>query len=85
MSSELRIEPDAPVIWYHVPRGGYGLGSRVLGQVIRRTAKRVRIRVWRTINGGPMERTVRPESLRAPYDRELRLCNYYIARMTRMS
>jgi hypothetical protein len=61
------LQPGARVTWMHQPRGGYGFITPVAGVVLRRTGKRVLIRVARRTQGGrwePAERWVNPDKLR---------------------
>lgn len=63
------LQHGDPVVWCHVPRGGYGFGARVLALHLGVTAKRHRIRVFVLRDDGQWEvrrRTVRAESLRMP-------------------
>lgn len=61
------FQPGQRVTWMWTPRGGYGYTTPVRAEVIRATAKRVRIRVWRIVNGKevPVEKSVDPANLRA--------------------
>lgn len=58
-----RFAPGDLVTWLHVPRGGYGYFWPVDGEVVRVTAKRVRIRVAKR-SGEKVTVSVRPEYLR---------------------
>lgn len=54
------------VTWIWKPRGGYGSEIPCRAEVLGITGERVRIRVWRIIDGQevPEEKLVRPENLR---------------------
>ena len=56
--------PGEWVTWLREERGGYGYITPVRAQIIRTTAKRVRIRALRR-DGSWAERAVRPEHLKA--------------------
>jgi hypothetical protein len=58
------MQPGDRVIWAREARGGYGYVERIPAEVVAVTPSRIRIRAQRK-SGETVERTVRPESLRA--------------------
>jgi|GEM_PF-2888269 hypothetical protein len=58
------MKPGDQMTWLYTQRGGYGFVIPINAEVVKVNAKMVRIRVQK-VSGEMVERTVKPESLRA--------------------
>jgi hypothetical protein len=57
------MQPGDKMPWLYTPRGGYGYTIPVNAEVVKVSAKTVRVRV-RRVNGEMVERNVKPASLK---------------------
>lgn len=64
-----------PVIWYHIPKGGYGYGIRVLAKILKVNKHSVRIIVYNKVKNSFVKKSVKSFSLRTPTSYEIGLIN----------
>ncbi len=61
------MQPGDRIKWLHEYRGGWGYRDWIPGEVVKVNPKTLRIRV-RLVDGTPVERTVKPEHVKAVPD-----------------
>lgn len=64
-----------PVIWYHIPKGGYGYGIRVLAKVLKVNTYSVRIIIYNKVKNSFVKKSVKSSFLRIPTAAEVELIN----------